>query len=279
MRGSRPRQLLALLVLLALTLTLLDTRGDDDGPLGALRRGSDAVFGPAQSALGSGVDRVADVFDGDGASQELQDRNAELQRRVVELESQAALGEQAQELLRLKDAGTYTTVLARVVAYGRFQPFESTVTVDAGTRDGLAKGMTVTSGAGLVGKLVRVGPETSTVSLLTDPVFSVGVRVNGSAGSFGFAGGDGDGRLRLRLVQLPGGRALAVGEALVTSGEGTIAGGLPVGRITAVDRQASGQARTATVEPFADLGALDLVQVVVDGPRSEPRVPIPPAPR
>jgi rod shape-determining protein MreC len=268
------------LVLLALTLIVLDRRGDDSGPLGALRRGSDAVFGPAQRVLGGAYNDVADAITPDGGSDEdLQRRADELQRRVVELESQLDLGRQAQALLGLKDAGSYTTVLARVVAYGGFQPFTATVTIDAGHKDGVRTGMTVASGAGLVGKVVRVGPDTSTVSLLADPVFSAGVRLNGAAGSFGFAGGDGDGRLTLRLVQLPGGRQLVKGDALVTSGEGTIVAGLPVGRITEIGRAVGGQARTAEVEPFADLGALDLVQVIVDGPRTTPRVPIPPAPR
>lgn len=276
MRGSRPRQLLAVLVLLALTLTVLDnTRGNESGPFGALRRGSDSVFGPAQRAVGHAL--TGDLRSGgDG---DLARRNEELQRRVVELEAQADLGRQAQALLGLKDAGTYTTVLARVVAYGSFQPFESTLTLDAGSKDGIKEDQTVTSGAGLVGKVVRVGPDTSTVSLLTDPVFSAGVRVNGAAGSFGLAGGNGQGRLTLRLVQLPGGRRLVRGDALITSGEGTIAAGVPVGRITTVGRAVGGQTRTAEVEPFADLGALDLVQVIVDGPRSTPRVPIPPRPK
>lgn len=279
MRRSRPRRLLAVLALLALTLILLDARGTDDGPLGALRRGSDAVFGPTQSFLGGTVNQIAEAFEPDGDAAQLRRTNAALRRRVIELEEQVSLGVQAQELLRLKDAGTYTTVLARVVGYGQFQPFESTVTIDAGSKDGVAEGMTVTSGAGLVGKIIRVGPVTSTLALLVDPIFSAGVRVSGAAGSFGLVSGDGQGRLRLRVVQFAAGRPLQVGSALVTSGEGTIAGGLPVGRLTKVGALSGGQSRTAIVAPFAELGALDLVQVILDGPREQPRVPIPPAPR
>ena len=54
--------------------------------------------------------------------------------------------------------------------------------------------------------------------------------------------------------------------------------GVNVGRVTAVDSATSGQVRTARVTPYADLGALDLLQVVVEGPRGEPRVAISPAP-
>lgn len=280
MRGSRPQQLLVLLLLVAFSLTVLDSRGSGDGPLGALRRGSDTVFGPAQRAVGGLVNNASDAVGGlgNGDTGELQRQNDELRRRVIELEGDAALGQQAKALLRLKDQGSYTTVLARVVGYGAFQPFESTVTIDAGSDDGLAVDMTVANGSGLVGKVVRVGPRTSSVSVLTDPVFSAGVNLNTAAGSFGFATGDGRGGLTLRLTSESSGAQLTAGGALVTSGEGTLAAGLPVGRITTVDSGAGGQARTATLAPYADAGALDLVQVIVDGPRTEPRVAIPPAP-
>ncbi|MCW2620624.1 MAG: rod shape-determining protein MreC [Frankiales bacterium] len=278
MRGPRARQLLVVLLLLAITLTALDARGDDTGPLGALRRGSDTVFGPVQGAFGGAVNRVADSLGslGDSNSADLRRQNDDLRRQVIELQGAAGTQQELADLLRLKDQGSYTTVLARLVGYGTFQPFASTVTIDAGSVDGIKADMTVVNGRGLVGKVVRVGPRTSTVSLLTDPVFSVGARLSGAAGSFGLATGNGDGGLQLRLVELPGGGQLNLGDALVTTGSTTFAPGVPVGRITHVDTGASGQARTATVEPYVDLGSLDLLQVIVDGPRTEPRVAIPP---
>ena len=53
--------------------------------------------------------------------------------------------------------------------------------------------------------------------------------------------------------------------------------GVPVGRITAVAPPGEGVVPTATVAPYADLGSLDLLQVVVAAPRGEPRVAVPPA--
>jgi rod shape-determining protein MreC len=276
-RGPRARQLLVVLLLLAITLTFLDSRGDDTGPLGALRRGSDTVLGPVERVVGHGVDRVTDAFGSSKDVKDLQRQNEDLRRQIVELQGAAATQQELNDLLKLKDQGTYTTVLARVVGYGAFQPFDSTVTIDAGSRDGIKADQTVVSGAGLVGKVVRVGPSTSTVSLLTDPLFTVGARLNGAAGSFGLATGNGRGGLQLRLVELPGGAQLNVGDALVSSGSSTFAQGIPIGHLTSVDTGASGQARTATLQPYADLSKLDLLEVIVDGPRSEPRIPIPPS--
>ncbi len=280
MRGPRLRTLLVLLVLAAFTLTLLDSGRGSGGPLDALRRGSDAVFGPAQRAVGGALGAAGDALGGLGGDDEerLQRENDALRRRVLELEGTQAAGEQLRQLLQLKDQGDYTVVPARVVGYGAFQPFGSTVTLDAGSDDGVREDMTVTSGSGLVGKVVRVAARTSTVSLLTDPVFSVGVRVNGQAGSFGIASGSGRGELALQLVDLPGGGQLSVGDALVTAGSDTFAAGVPVGRVSEVGAAVSGAGRTATLTPFVELGALDVVGVVVDGPRTAPRAAVPPGP-
>ena len=199
MRGPRLRLLLVLLVLTAFTLTVLDVRGG--GAFDALRRGADTVFGPAQRALG-GVARSAGGALGDlprlgeyrADNERLERENEDLRRRLVEQEGLEATREQLRELLQLKDAGTYTTVLARVVGYGAYQPFSDTLTLDVGERDGVRVDQTVTSGLGLVGRTVRVGPDTTTVALLTDPTFSVGARLNGSPRSFGVASGPGLGR-------------------------------------------------------------------------------------
>ena len=284
MRGPRLRLLLVLLVLTALTLTVLDVRGG--GTFDALRRGTDTVLGPAQRALG-GLARSAGGALGDlprlgeyrADNERLERENEDLRRRLVEQEGLEATREQLRELLRLKDTGTYTTVLARVVGYGAYQPFSDTLTLDVGERDGVRVDQTVTSGLGLVGRTVRVGPDTTTVALLTDPTFSVGARLNGAPRSFGVASGQGARDLSFRLVELSEGSSLAVGDALVTAGSDTFAPGVPIGRVSAVAAQASGTVRSATVTPFVDLGGLDLLQVVVEGPRSTPRVPIPPAPR
>ena len=283
MRGPRLRLVLGLLVLLALALTLLDTRAGTGGPLEVLRRGATTVFGPVQRGVGGGLASGGRVL-GDlprlaGYREDnarLQRENAELRRRLLEQEGAQAQAEQVRELLRLKDAGSYTTVLARVVGVVVVQPVERTVTLDVGDGDGIRPGQTVTSGRGLVGRTVRVDDRTTVVALLTDETFSVGARLNTAPGSFGVARGRGPLGLGFSLVELGRGAVLRPGDALVTAGSDTFAPGVPVGRITSVDPASGSPVRTASVEPYADLGALDLLQVIVEGPRTTPRVPIPP---
>jgi len=270
MRG--PRLLLVLLLLTAFTLTALDARSGDGSPFEGLRRGVDAVLGPAQRALGGAVTRVAGAVDGESAADErLEQENARLRAELRRTDDLRRRVRELDELLQLRDDGSYPMVPARVTARGSAFGFASTVTIDAGSSDGIEPGQTVVSGDGLVGRTVRVGAFTSTVLLVTDPGFTVGARLD-RQGTVGLATGTGDG-LELALVE--GGR-LEEGDALLTTGSDTFVPGVPVGRVTSVDdgRQVS----TAQVAPFVDVTALDLVGVVTEPPRSTPRVPLEPRP-
>lgn len=268
MRG--PRLLLVLLLLTAFTLTVLDVRVQ---PFGALRGGADAVLGPPQRAVGGAVRSVGGLFGGGADEDELtrlREENARLRGDLVRGEADARRADELDRLLALKDAGTYTVVPAQVTAVGSSFGFELTVTIDAGSRDGVKSGQTVVNGDGLVGRTTRVGPFTSTVLLVTDPGFTVGARLT-REGTVGLATGEGA-RLVYELVE--GGR-VQVGDALLTTGSQTFVPGVPIGRVTEV-RDDGGPVTSAAVEPFVRVAALDVVGVVTSPPRGTPRVPIPP---
>lgn len=271
MRG--PRLLLVLLLLTAFTLTALDVRAQ---PFSGVRAAADAVLGPAQRAVGQAARSVGDVFEADpdaGEVRELRDEIARLKGDLVRSEAARRRAAELDALLALKDAGTYTVVPAQVTALGSAFGFELTVTIDAGSRDGVEEGQTVVNGDGLVGRTTRVGPFTSTVLLVTDPGFTVGARLS-REGTVGLATGNGRGAMVYELVE---GAGLAEGEALLTTGSSTFVPGVPIGRVTSVD-PAGALVTTAQVEPFVRVGALDVVGVVTQPPRSTPRVPLPPKP-
>ncbi|MCW2715331.1 MAG: hypothetical protein JWN88_2378 [Frankiales bacterium] len=272
MRG--PRLLLVLLLLTAFTLTVLDVRFGGRSPFDALRDGASRVLGPVERVVGGAVSGLGDVLGGDSAEQErLRAENARLTaelRRSDDLERRVA---ELDRLLGLREVADHPRVPARVVAAGSSFGFASTVTLDAGSRDGIREGQSVVTGEGLVGRTLRVGPTTCTVLLVTDPGFTVGARLT-RQGTVGLATGTGRG-LRYELVE--GGR-VEVGDALLTTGSDTFVPGLPVGRVTSVESGATSLVTTAVVEPAARLSSLDLVAVVVEPPRSAPRAPLAPAP-
>jgi rod shape-determining protein MreC len=173
-------------------------------------------------------------------------------------------------------------VPAQVIAIGSAQTFSWTVTIDAGTRDGVHADMTVLDGDGLVGRVKTAGPSTATVLLAVDPESSVGVRLEGSM-EVGFTTGQGigdDGALDLRL--LDGQSTVAPRDRLVTfgsQGDTPYVPGVPVGVVRSVQGSPGSQTRTAVVEPYVDFTALDLVGVVVEPPRTDPRdAVLPPRP-
>ena len=270
MRG--PRLLLVLLLLTAFTLTALDARSNG---LDRVRDAADAVLGPPQRAVASAARSVGGLFGDDVDADELRRlraENARLRADLVRGEADRRRADELDRLLALKDAGTYTVVPAQVTALGSAFGFELTVTIDAGSRDGVKEGQTVVNADGLVGRTTRVGPFTSTVLLVTDPGFTVGARLT-REGTVGLATGDGGRAMTYELVE--GGR-VQKGDALLTTGSRTFVPGVPVGRVTSVDGTA-GLVTRATVQPFVRFAALDLVGVVTSPPRGTPRVPIPPS--
>jgi rod shape-determining protein MreC len=142
--------------------------------------------------------------------------------------------------------------------------------------------MTVLNGDGLVGRVKTVGPTTATVLLAVDPASSVGVRLEGSM-EVGFTTGQGiDDGSRLDLQLLDGQSTVLRGDRLVTfgsQGDTPYVPGVPVGEVLSVRGSPGSQTRTATVAPYADFTALDLVGVVVEPPRKDPRdAVLPPRP-
>lgn len=281
MRGSgRLRLLLVLAVLTAFTLTAIDFRtGGGSSPFDGVRRLSDAAFGPAKRALGGAVGSAGDAVDrlrsrDRDELRRLREENDRLAAQLRETEGLRAQVREWTELLALKDRGDYTVVPAKVTALGSSLGFELTATIDAGSRDGIRENQTVVTGRGLVGRTKRVGPYTSVVVLLGDRDFSVGIRVL-RTGRLGIATGDGLGSLTYQLL---GQNARAeVGDAVATTGSSTFVAGVPVGRVRSTDTDPNALTRTGKLTPYADLDALDLVGVVVDGPRTVPRAPLRPS--
>ena len=271
-----------MLVLTAFTLTALDYRSTGGGSaFDAVRRGSDTLFGPAQRALGGAAHAVGSALGGLPRIGHYRDDNAKLQaendRLRAQLRETDGLRRKVAEwdaLLALRDAGGYTLTPAHVLSIGASLGFEWTAVIDAGSHDGVREGATVVNGKGLVGRVKRVGPYTSTVVLVVDGDFTVGVRLvrNGQLGLVSGHGGVLD-------YQLIGQRARAeVGDAMYTSGS-TLNAGIPVGRVTSTSNDPNTPTLTGTLEPYVDISSLDLVGVVRDGPRRTPRPVLTPAPQ
>ncbi|MBB0243426.1 rod shape-determining protein MreC [Streptomyces alkaliphilus] len=287
MRDTREsRLLLVLLVSIAFALITMDLRSGDESPLDRPREVAAGVLGPVQAGVAGAVDPIANAVSAVRDSGRRHDRISELERENAELRQQLGGSEhrdsrlqQLDDLLRTAGAGRYGVVGAQVIAIGPAQNFSRTITIDAGREDGLTRDMTVINGDGLVGRVTTVGPRTATVLLASDPNFTVGTRLEGSE-ELGFATGRGDNILDVQLLNHRA--SVQAGDRLVTFGSSDnkpFVPGVPVGEVVEVEAAAGDLTRTVRVRPYVAFTRLDLVGVVVEPPRENPRdAVLPPRP-
>jgi rod shape-determining protein MreC len=140
--------------------------------------------------------------------------------------------------------------------------------------------MTVLNGSGLVGKVTTVGQDTATVLLANDPEFTVGTRLE-KTDELGFATGQGDRPMRVQMLN--GKAKVKKGDRLVSfgsTGNRPFVPGVPIGEVVRVEPVAGDLTRTVHVRPFASFTRLDVVGIVVEPPRKNPRdTVLPPKPK
>ncbi|MHC5258352.1 rod shape-determining protein MreC [Streptomyces sp. UC4497] len=279
MRDTREsRLLLVLLIAIAFALITVDIRGGEDSPVDGARHAAATVFGPVENGVSGAVDPIGNAISAVRDSDKRHNRIGQLEQENAALKAKLGSGDrnrskvrQLDAMLKTAGAGQYGIKGAQVIAIGAAQGFSWTVTIDAGANDGLKRDMTVLNGDGLVGRVTTVGPNTSTVLLANDPDFTVGTRMEKSD-ELGFASGQGDRPLRVQLLN--GKAKVSKGERLVTFGsqaDKPFVPGVPVGRVVRVDPSGGDLTRTVYVKPYVGFTKLDIVGVVVQAPRTDPR--------
>jgi rod shape-determining protein MreC len=275
---------LAVLLVAALALITLDYRDGSSGPVRDLRQAGGAVFGTAESVVSAVTGPFVDFFNHSSGSSS-SGQVASLRRQVIQLRSELSQEQlskaeyrQLSSMLQLAGRGGYRIVAATVVAMG--QGYSQTVTLDAGTGDGIKTGDTVLNGQGLIGTVTAVNAQTCSVLLATDATSVVGVTL-ATSGQIGWVTGPGRSGL-LKLQVLDENADLSAGQQLVTSAsihDRPYVPGVPVGVIKKVENRGGSLTALALVEPYVDFTSLGVVGIVVAPPSHNPRFSVlPPAP-
>jgi rod shape-determining protein MreC len=263
--GSRTR--IAVLVLASVTLLTVGLR---DAPVVRdVREGASTVVSPVEGAADAVTRPFRNAWHGVTDYEDLRDENERLRAqatgddaggvRATDAEQQLA---ELSAALDLPYAADVPTVAARVVS-GPRSNFSHAVVIDKGSDDGLAVGMPVVTGAGLVGRISQASGSQSTVELLTDPDFRVGVRVADS-GQLGTARGRGRDEPMTVDTAIDADAEVARDTGLVTSGVDRSAypAGIPVGKVTSTRQGSGGLALDLVIEPLADIDNLSYVSVM-----------------
>lgn len=234
-----------------------------------------AVMYPFQwvgSKIGGGVSGFfsyfADIRDLRDEVESLKNENQELKDQLVDAEIMADENAWLYHYLTMKEErGDWSlcaaSVIASATASGEGGDYATELTLNRGSASGIAAGMPVVTGSGLVGVVVEVGLNHCRVMTLLDTSVSVGA-VTTRATENGLCEGDYS-RLHeghATLKNLPEEADVEVGDIVVTSGRGSVYPyGIPIGRVTEVTANAFVRTTEAAVQPFTDFS--DLTQVMI----------------
>jgi rod shape-determining protein MreC len=264
-RLNRVTILFVSLIALGFIIATFDVRSANNDVGDVLREGTQSVLTPLQKGATWVTSPIVGFVDGIANLAGLRDENERLADRVRDLEAQVrstdALEEQVLQLELingLEIPGELSTVTARIYASGS-SPFDNVRYIDKGANDGIVVGQAVVDEDGLVGRVDLVSANDARIRLITDPLVSVGVRVQ-STNETGIVTGRGEGPLRLEMFRAS--QPVREGALVVTDGS-RFPPGLVVGTVSATAGAEVGFVLRTEVVPAAGLSQVDYVRVIV----------------
>ena len=259
-RGQgQSRFTLAVLVVISVTVLAVDLLGI--GPIAIVRDTVSGVLSPIR-AIGDGL------FGRDDSAQveRLRNRIAELEGAEATAANAEAELRRLQEQLGLDVPADLEVVAANVISetVGNFDP---SIEIDKGADAGIEVDMPVRTRAGLVGVVESVTFTSARIRLITDSTVNVGVE-HSESGDAAVAHGQGEGQPLLIEDAFEAATEVAEGDVFVTAGKqgSNFPPDIPVDRAVQVQGAANPLEQEVFVEPYADLGRLTQVAVVLFTP-------------
>ena len=189
------------------------------------------VIGRPVESFNVGIDRIQEIYMAFDANQKLRQERDRLLHwqalaRKLEMENRALKG-----LLNFKTGPEPRFIAARVVA-DTGGAFAHSLILNAGERAGVRNGQAAVTGDGLIGRISGVGRRSSRLLLITDLNSRIPIVIESTRTRAVLAGTNAG---RPRMIHLPTGAMVAIGDRVVTSGHGGVfPNGLPVGVVTSV---------------------------------------------
>jgi rod shape-determining protein MreC len=271
----RYRELILVAVLLLFPLAVFFANAKKPSQHSRVDRAVLSLTAPLEKGVGVVVVGVLNAWDGYVALRGAHRRagllgreNDALQLQVQQLRHEATENDRLRKLLAIAEAAparSYTG--ARVIGVRAEPSGLQLVTLDKGSDDGLSRGMPVITGQGVLGRIHSTGGGSADVLLAIDRNSSIAVRVERTRAR---ANVRGLGRPGLaRLDHAVRSEDVIEGDLLVTSGTDAIfPAGLPVGRVTGLQRAAHGLFLEGSVIPVVDPTRVEEVLVITSGARN-----------
>jgi rod shape-determining protein MreC len=266
---KRYRELILVAVLLLVPLGVFFAHAKKAAERSRFDRAVVWLATPVEKAVGWTVRGALDVWNGYVALRGARERASDLSKQVraLELERQQLLASRAeaerlQRLLGFAQSSSERRYVGGRVIGIRLGPVgRQLLTVDRGSDDGIAPMMPVVVAEGVVGRVHAVAGSTADVLVLTDLNSSIAVRVERTRARANVRGLGKSDVCRLDFALRT--EDMIEGDALVTSGtDGVFPRGLPVGKVTQLERRGHGLFQDARVVPAVDVTRLEEVLVV-----------------
>ncbi len=277
-RQSKQRFIVTVLVLASVSAITLYYRGHARTAVSGARSVALDVMDPIGHLVAGIVHPVEHFIQGSLSYGSLSRENVKLEQEIVSLKAQLGAGALTQnELNQLKAqanlpyVGATPSIKADVVL-STPSNFESSIVIDKGTSSGVADGMPVVSGSGLVGLVEQTARSSCVVMLITDPSMKIGVRFfagKAQGEQQGVVDGEGLGNL-LRAEYVSPVDIVHKGEIMYTSGleGGIFPPDIPVGTISRISNVSGTTTPHVELSPLADLTNLQYVTVILWEPGS-----------
>jgi rod shape-determining protein MreC len=174
--------------------------------------------------------------------------------------------EELKQLLKLKEtASTYKVVNATVVNRN-MKEFYDTVIIDKGEKDGACIGCAVVNNKGLIGKIIKLGNDTSTVKLLTssDLYNMLSVNIHTTAGDIYGILSDYDEQTNSFIIEgIDELTKIEVGDIVSTTGlENNYPNGINIGKVVRISKDNFDLAYILKVESYIDFNNFHYVAVL-----------------
>jgi rod shape-determining protein MreC len=273
----RRRIVVVSLVVLSLALITISFRESDSGPVHGVQNAGAAVLRPFEVV----TERVTRPFrDAYGwfhglviarsENERLRKENEELRQQYVQARSAVTRAAVLERLLQFERGPDFPKDFHAVNAgvLTRSTLFRQQITIAAGSSHGVRKDDPVVTEAGLIGRVTRVTPTLSQVTLLSDPTTAVPAE-DLATDAFGVIRHGAGGGSALFFDRVTKNEVVHVNDVIITAG--TQSGGLPdiypkgiqIGWVSSSGQSDTEPFKTIQVEPYADLSSLDAVAVLI----------------
>jgi rod shape-determining protein MreC len=183
-------------------------------------------------------------------------KNDALEKEIVELS----------KLLKLNEITATYNIINATIINRNMEEFYDTVIINKGYNDGVDIGYAVINNDGLIGKVIKLGKETSTVKLLTssDLYNMLSVNIHTSSGDIYGILSDYDEETNSFIIEgIDELTKIEVGDIVSTTGlENNYPNGINIGKVVRISKDNFDLAYILKVEPYIDFNNFHYVAVL-----------------